>query len=117
MLSKNLETIRRMWGFNQKELADLLGVTQPMYQTYEKGTREPSTDFLIDLEGLTGFPIRRLWRETIDLKELPRQPLRPRRYESDTDVGQTGEDSELYGEIKKMKESLQELERKVLATH
>ncbi len=106
-----------MWGLNQRELAEILGVTQPMYQTYEKGSREPSADFLIDLEDITGFSIKRLWRETIDIKEIPRQPLRLNRYKMDEDVGQMDEDSGLYGEIKKMKESLQELERKVLATH
>ena len=42
MTSKEFRAIRRQLGLNQAELADRLGMTQPMVSRTERGEREPT---------------------------------------------------------------------------
>ena len=75
MINKNLELIRRIWGLKQNEMSELLKVTQPMYQTYEGGTRNPDVDFFIRLSDYTGITVKRLRMELIGNKEIPDKPF------------------------------------------
>ena len=42
MTSKELRALRQALGLNQTELADRLGMTQPMVSRIERGEREPT---------------------------------------------------------------------------
>ena len=42
MTSEEVRAIRRKLGLNQTELADRLGMTQPMVSRIERGDREPT---------------------------------------------------------------------------
>lgn len=42
MTSAEFRAIRRQLGLNQTELADRLGMTQPMVSRIERGDREPT---------------------------------------------------------------------------
>lgn len=42
MTSEQFRQIRRQLGLNQTELADRLGMTQPMVSRIERGEREPT---------------------------------------------------------------------------
>lgn len=42
MTSKEFRAIRQALGLNQTELADRLGMTQPMVSRIERGEREPT---------------------------------------------------------------------------
>ena len=42
MTSEEFRAIRRQLGLNQTELADRLGMTQPMVSRLERGEREPT---------------------------------------------------------------------------
>ena len=42
MTSEEFRAIRRQLGLNQTELADRLGMTQPMVSRIERGDREPT---------------------------------------------------------------------------
>ena len=67
MFSERLKELRKNTGYTQKEIAEHIGTSQPSYQNWEKGTRQPSrntiqkianffnvsTDYLL---GKTDFP-------------------------------------------------------------
>lgn len=44
--AENLKRIRKSKGLSQKELAEKLGVSQPSYAQYERGTRNPKIETL-----------------------------------------------------------------------
>ena len=48
-LSENLKTLRKDYGYTQKEIADKLGITYQSYQAYERLAEiyDVSMDFLI----------------------------------------------------------------------
>lgn len=91
MISKNLELIRRIWGLKQNEMSELLNVTQPMYQTYEGGTRNPDVDFFIQLSDFTGITVKRLRREVVGNKEIPEKPIK------DFEASEVHEEMAKYG--------------------
>jgi len=49
LFSKRLKESRKQSGLTQQELGDLIGVTKVSVCCYEKGTRTPTLDTLIDL--------------------------------------------------------------------
>ena len=49
MLGARIAALRRKAGWNQGELARLLGVSPSAIGMYEQGRREPSTDLLVAL--------------------------------------------------------------------
>lgn len=49
LFSKRLKESRKQSGLTQQELGDLVGVTKVSVCCYEKGTRTPTLDTLIDL--------------------------------------------------------------------
>ena len=46
MFSTRLKNLRIENGYTQKEIAEKLGTSQPSYQNWEKGTRQPSRNTL-----------------------------------------------------------------------
>lgn len=46
MFSTRLKNLRIENGYTQKETAEKLGTSQPSYQNWEKGTRQPSRNTL-----------------------------------------------------------------------
>lgn len=117
IISKNLETIRMLWGFTIEEMAHYFkGVEKETYRSYERARRRVDVDMMCELEELTGIPVIRLHRETLHMKELPDKPLRRRRYSGETDVGNAAEDSAVYQKLQLIEKQLSEL-KNVLATH
>lgn len=49
---KGLQRLRTQAGLQQKELADLLGVTSPSISHWENGTRDPSLRFITECKEL-----------------------------------------------------------------
>ncbi len=49
LFSKRLKETRKSAGLTQQELGDMIGVTKVSVCCYEKGTRTPTLDTLIDL--------------------------------------------------------------------
>ena len=49
MLSKNLKVYRRACGFNQEDVAKVLGIDRSAYSYYESGKTEPSVKNLIKI--------------------------------------------------------------------
>lgn len=49
LFSKRLKETRKEAGLTQQELGDMIGVTKVSVCCYEKGTRTPTLDTLIDL--------------------------------------------------------------------
>ncbi len=49
LFSKRLKEIRKQAGLTQQQLGDMIGVTKVSVCCYEKGTRTPTLDTLIDL--------------------------------------------------------------------
>lgn len=49
LFSKRLKEVRKAKGLTQQELGDKIGVTKVSICCYEKGTRTPTLDTLIDL--------------------------------------------------------------------
>lgn len=44
-----LKNIRLDAGYTQKQIADILGCSQPSYQQYENGKRKPGADLLYEI--------------------------------------------------------------------
>lgn len=54
IFSARLKWLRDKKGYSQKEMADLLGVSQPYYFKFEKGTGQPNLETLKKLPGVLG---------------------------------------------------------------
>lgn len=55
-----LKEYRLSAGMTQKQVADLLGISQVVYNRYEKEAREPSHDMLIAIANIYGATIDEL---------------------------------------------------------
>lgn len=55
-----LKELRLNGGMTQKQIADLLGVSQTVYNRYEKEAREPSKEMLIALANIYGITVDEL---------------------------------------------------------
>ncbi|MBR2447220.1 MAG: helix-turn-helix transcriptional regulator [Clostridia bacterium] len=51
-LPEKLQTLRIGFGYSQKQVADILGVSPSIISGYETGERTPSTDVLLSLAHL-----------------------------------------------------------------
>lgn len=70
-----LKTARLQKGLNQKELGDLVGVSKSAICCYEKETRNPSLETIIEFMAILGVPADYLLGtdniiKTIDAKEV-----------------------------------------------
>ena len=60
MLSDELKRLRKERNLTQNQLADALNVSQSTIASWEKGTRQPTTDFIPTLAEFYGISIDRL---------------------------------------------------------
>ena len=49
-LPEKLRTLRKQYGFSQREAASRLGISTSVISAYENGERTPSTDYLLGRE-------------------------------------------------------------------
>lgn len=61
----NLEYLRRVKGYSQKDLADLLGVTQGAVNQWEQGKTRPKAGRLLKLSEVLGCSVDELLKERI----------------------------------------------------
>jgi hypothetical protein len=119
MIGKNLELIGRVWGKSPTEMSELFDdVSVHSYRHYVSERRSVDPAFLCRLERLTGIPVIKLYESEIAISDIPLKPLslqNPHSRIQNPGIGMVQGESPLYGEIKKMKEHLDELEKKVLA--
>jgi DNA-binding XRE family transcriptional regulator len=73
-IGDNLKTIRKVWNKSQDEFGVLFGLNRGNINSYEGERNEPSIEFFIVLEELTGIPIRDLVTRKIQRLELPERP-------------------------------------------
>ncbi|MEG1884525.1 MAG: helix-turn-helix transcriptional regulator [Clostridia bacterium] len=59
----NLKQYRDAAGFTQRDLGELLGVTATTVSRWERGEREPSFDYLLQLSDLFGVTVDALLRK------------------------------------------------------
>lgn len=57
LMGQRIKTLRKEHGMTQKELGEKLNVTKVSICCYEKGTRTPSLDILIDLSNIFNVSI------------------------------------------------------------
>lgn len=57
MLSVNIKDVRVRKNLTQADVANALGVSSVVYSRYEKGTRQPSIDTLIQLANILGVTV------------------------------------------------------------
>ena len=49
ILSKNLKSLRKDYGYTQKQIAEILGITYQSYQAYERGITTPTLKHFIKI--------------------------------------------------------------------
>ncbi len=75
-LAVNLKLIRKKrWNISQERFAELLNSSRSKINSYENGGIEPSIEFMIRLQGLTGISIRDIFYSSIPLEDIPQAPL------------------------------------------
>ncbi|WP_195927478.1 helix-turn-helix domain-containing protein [Lactococcus lactis] len=57
MIKDRLKTVRLEQGYTQKEIADKLGVSQPNYQQWERGVRNPKDTTLSKIADILGVSL------------------------------------------------------------
>lgn len=57
MVAEMLRELRRTKGLQQKEVAQILGISPQTYNGYEKGRNEPPIEVLVRLSYLYGIPV------------------------------------------------------------
>ncbi len=60
IVAQAIQEIRKARNFSQKEVAALLGLSQPRYSGYETGRAEPPIEFLVRLSYLYDVPLAML---------------------------------------------------------
>lgn len=60
MIGENLKQARENRGISQAELAELIGVSQPMVAQYELNTKIPSIVIAVNMEKVLGVSCRQL---------------------------------------------------------
>jgi transcriptional regulator with XRE-family HTH domain len=57
MLAEMLKELRKVKGYQQKDISDMLGISPQTYNGYETGRNEPSIETLVRLSYLYELPI------------------------------------------------------------
>jgi len=57
IVAEMIRELRKLKGYNQKEIAEMLGITPQTYNGYEKGRNEPPIETLVRLSYLYDIPI------------------------------------------------------------
>jgi len=65
-LGNNIKVLRKEYNYSQKELADILQVSQTSVAHYERGTRQPTLETLMMMSNLFGKSIDELIGHTYD---------------------------------------------------
>ena len=67
IIAESLKNCRRLKGKTQKEMAEILGVSERGYQSYELGVREPKIRTLVALADYFDVSVDRLLGRSLDL--------------------------------------------------
>ncbi len=59
-IGENIRTLRKAKGLSQKQLANLIGVTQPMVAQMERGTKAASLQLGVEIAKVLDCDIREL---------------------------------------------------------
>ena len=79
IVAQVLRELRMAYKYSQKEVAELLGLSQPGYNGYETGRTEPPLEILVRLAYLYKVPVDlivqkdRLYRDVADIKQQMEQ--------------------------------------------
>ena len=60
MTHKNIKEYLRRTGKSERQLAKMLGITQPYVNMLKNGNRRPRPDLALKIEAVTGIPLRNL---------------------------------------------------------
>ena len=74
-LGANIRKIRKAWGLQQPEFAEVFGLTRGPIGHYERDFNQPSLDFMCQLEEMTRIPIYDLCKRFVNNEEIPDAPL------------------------------------------
>jgi len=74
-LSSNFSLVRKKWRLNQKEMGEILESNKGQITSYERGKAVPGIPLLIRFSDLSGLRIKDLFTRTIDVSEIPDNPL------------------------------------------
>ncbi len=122
-LPENLKLIRKQrWKMSQDKFAELIDSSRSKINSYENGGVEPSIDFMIQLEILTGINIKDLFSGELQLAKIPILPLSEEQGEVETfeeelpDYDQTFVDLKSYHtqitkRFQRLEKRIQSLER------
>ena len=105
VLPERLKHLRKKFGYNQRDIAKKLNISQPGYAKYENDLAEPDMDRLITLSKLYGVSTDYLLDNTVDIPESANGQVEPNTI---TVFGYGGErkDYQLTPEQAKMLEQL-----------
>ncbi len=67
VLSTNLPILRRLCGFTQQGVADILNINRTTYTKYESGSSEPNLDTLIKIAQIYGVSLDTLAKVRLDV--------------------------------------------------
>ncbi|HFA48062.1 MAG TPA: XRE family transcriptional regulator [Bacteroidetes bacterium] len=68
-LHENIRLIRKFLGDTQTEFGARFGVSRTAVSKWEKGENEPTIGYVVEMEKLTGVPVRRLYSEVINMED------------------------------------------------
>lgn len=74
-LGRNLKLIRKVWGYDQKQLGTLLGFTNSVVSNVERSFSNPSFSFMTKLSDSCDIEIKRLLYVDIGKEEVPIKPI------------------------------------------
>lgn len=74
LLATNIATIRRCWGLEQTEFAELMGVSRFVVSNWEKGRNEPNLAIAAKLEQMTGLSLSVLLDQELRGQDIPEKP-------------------------------------------
>ncbi|MBW7823408.1 helix-turn-helix domain-containing protein [Streptococcus thermophilus] len=68
--AERLKTLRKQANFTQKEIAEKIGISQPAYGDWERGTKKPTQENLVKLAKIFNVSVDNLLDNTIEEDEL-----------------------------------------------
>jgi transcriptional regulator with XRE-family HTH domain len=74
-LGNNLKTLRKVWHLSQDEFGRMFGLNRGNINSYEGDKNDPSMDFLLQLEEISGIMLSRFYKTQILESEVPPKPL------------------------------------------
>jgi transcriptional regulator with XRE-family HTH domain len=74
-LGNNLKTLRKVWHLSQDEFGRMFGLNRGNINSYESDKNDPSMDFLLQLEEISGIMLSKFYKTQILESEVPLKPL------------------------------------------